>query len=128
MKKNKVKSWFLLITGILLAIIALIMLSVPDGYYATIFGLIIAAICVLIALIQLSKTRKKNTYIIEGKFLSIGKFEEFWVGCYFEIDGQEKRVAIMKDVFNPKLLMPGGQYKLTLSKKDDSVVGVERID
>ena len=128
MKKNKTKSLILLVTGILLAVIALILLSVPDGYYATIVGLILAAICVIIALRELSQAGAKNTHAIEGKFLRIGKYGDGWVGCYFEINGKETRVPIFKDVYNSKLLMPGGKYKLTCKNKNDEVIGVERID
>ena len=127
MKKNKRKSILLLVVGALVAVISLIMLSVPEGYYATIFGLIIAAVCVIIALVQLSQTSTKNTHTIEAMFISIGKYGDGWVGCYFEVNGKQTRIAIMNDVFNPKLLMPGGKYKLTCKNKDDQVIGVERI-
>ena len=127
MKKGKRKPLVLLIAGILLAIFALIMLSTPDGYYGTIIGFILAAICIVLWLIERSQSGAKNTNVVEGTFTGIAKYGDGWVGCYFEIDGKETRVSILNEVYNPKLLMPGGTYKLTLNKKDQSVVSVERI-
>ena len=128
MKKNRTKSWIELIAGALLIVIGLVMLAFSYGFVFTIIFVICGAIFVILALGQLSKSSAKNTRTVEGKFLSIGKYGEGWVGCYFEIDGRETRISITKDVYNPKLLMPGGKYKLTLNNKDNSTVGVERVD
>ena len=128
MKKNRTKAWIEIVVGAILIIVGLILLAIPDGWWLTAFFVVCGAIFVVLAVLALSKSNAKNTYTVEGKFLSIGKFADGWVGCYFEINGKETRIAILNDVYNPKLLMQGGMYKLTLNKKDDSTVGVERID
>lgn len=128
MKKNRRKAWFEVIAGALLIVVGLIALSIPDGWWLTAICVVCGAIFVILALVTLSKSSAKNTHVVEGTFLSIGKYEKDWVGCYFEINGKQTRVAIFKDVYNPKILMPGGKYKLTLNNKDNSVVGVTRID
>ena len=128
MKKNRTKAWIELISGALLIVIGLVALAIPDGWWLTAICVVCGAIFVILALITLSKSSAKNTRTVEGKFLSIGKYGDGWVGCYFEINGKETRIAISKDVYNPKLLMPGGMYRLTLNNKDDSTVGVQRID
>lgn len=127
MKKKKVKSMILLIAGIALAILGLAFLSIEDGIYATGLFVIIGGAAIIISVVEMLQYSKKNTHVIEAEFISIGKYADGWVGCYFNVNGKETRIAIMNDVFNPKLLMPGGKYKLTLKNKGDSVIQVERI-
>ena len=136
MKKSKGKFGLLIIVGALLFIGSVVYLissaSMADevetfpavGWV----GIAVAIVCVLIAFVQKSQNSEKNTHVVEGKFLSIGKYGDGWVGCYFEVNGKETRIAITNDVYNPKLLMPGGNYKLVRKNKDDSVISVERVD
>lgn len=129
MKKNRRKAWFEVIAGALLIILGLVALSIPEGWWLTVICVVCGAIFVILALVDLSKSSAKNTYAVEGIFLSIGKMEKDWVGCNFEINGKKTRVAIFNHVFKAKLLMPGAKYKLTFNKKDNfNAIGVERID
>ena len=128
MKKGKAKSTFLLILGGILALISIIILIADSELYVlSVVGLIIAVACVITALMKRAQSSTKNTYVMEATFTSIGKYGEGWVGCYFDVNGKQTRIAIQNSVFNPKLLMPGGKYRLTRKNKDDSVIQVERI-
>lgn len=129
MKKLNGKSWFLLIlAGILLIVAIASMILAPSAWILGVILIIFIAVLVFIALKPLRQLSDKNAYTVEGTFLSIGKYGDGWVGCYFEIDGKETRVAIMEDVYKPKLLMPGGKYRLTCNKKNNDVLRVERVD
>ena len=136
MKKSKGKFWALIIIAALLFIgsVAYLISSAKTGDDVETFpavgwvGIVVAVICVVVAFVQKSKNSDKNTYAIEATFLSIGKYGDGWVGCYFDVGGKETRIAIMNDVFNPKLLMPGAKYKITRRNKDNDVIGVERVD
>ena len=135
MKKGKGKFWLMIIIAALLFIGSVVYLisaaATPDVESFPIVGWIgigVALVCAIVALVQKSQNSEKNTHVVEGTFLSIGKYGDGWVGCYFEVGGKEKRIAIMNNVYNPKLLMPGGKYRLTCKNKDESVVAVERID
>ena len=134
MKKGKGKFWFMMIVAALLFIGSVVYLisaaTTPDVESFPIVGWIgiaVAIVCAIVALVQKSQNSEKNTHVVEGTFLSIGKYGDGWVGCYFEIDGKEKRIAIINSVYNPKLLMPGAKYKLVCKNKDESVISVERI-
>ena len=127
MKKKRTRAIVELIFGIILIIGGLSGLAIPDAIYFTVIFAICGVIFVILALVTLSKSNAKNTHTVEGTFLSIGKYGDGWVGCYFEIKGKETRIAILNDVYNPKLLMPGAKYTLTLSNKDETVLAVERI-
>lgn len=136
MKKGKGKFWLLIVVAAILFIgsVAYLISAASMSDEVETFpvvgwiGIVIAAVCAVVAFVQKSQNSAKNTHIVEGTFLSIGKFADGWVGCFFEIDGKETRIAILSNVYNPKLLMPGGKYKLTLKNKDNSVLDVERID
>ena len=135
MKKGKGKFWLLIIVAALLLIGSVVYLisaaATPDVESFPIVGWIgiaVAIVCVIIAFVQKSQNSEKNTHVVEGIFLSIGKYGDGWVGCYFEIDGKQTRVGITKDVYNPKLLMPGGKYRITRKNKNYEVISVERID
>ena len=135
MKKNG-KSIFLLVVAVLLFIgsIAYLISSASASDDVETFpivgwiGIVVAIVCAIIAFVQKSQTSEKNTHVVEGTFLSIGKYGNGWVGCYFDVDGKQTRIGIMSNVYNPKLLMPGGKYKLICKNKDNSVISVERID
>ncbi|MCH5159693.1 MAG: hypothetical protein J1F66_02455 [Clostridiales bacterium] len=135
MKKGKGKFWLLIVLAAILFIGSVAYListasmsddveTAPEVGWV---GIAIAAVCVVVAFVQKSKTSAKTTHTVEATFTSIGKFGDGWVGCYFEVDGKETRIPIFNSVYNPKLLMPGAKYKLTLKNKDNSVVEVERI-
>lgn len=134
--KGKGKFWLLIIVAALLLIGSISYLASSAGMEDEIetypvvgwVGIAIAIVCVIVAFGKKSQTSEKNTHVVVGTFLSIGKYGDGWVGCYFEVNGKETRIAITNSVYNPKLLMPGGKYRLTLKNKDESVVAVERVD
>ena len=135
MNKGKGKFWVLIIVAALLLLGSVIYLISTAGEkdvetYPVVgwVGIAVALVCVISALVKKSQTSDKNTHVIEGTFTSIGKYGDGWVGCYFDVNGKETRIAIINSVYNPKLLMPGGKYKLICKNKDDSVISVERID
>ena len=129
MNKRKKNPKLLLVLGIILAVAGgIFLIAAPEVYLFGVFALVFGVLCVIMGLVQKSQTSTKNTYTVEATFTGIGKFEEMWVGCYFEVDGKQMRIAIFKNVYNPKLLMPGGKYRITRKNKDDTVVDVERID
>ena len=136
MKKGKGKFWLLIILGAILFIGSVIYLISTASVSKDVetfpavgwIGIAIAAVCVVVAFVQKSKTSAKNTHTIEATFTSIGKYAEGWVGCYFDVDGKQTKIAILNDVYNPKLLMPGAKYRLTRKNKNNDVVQVERID
>lgn len=141
MKNLKAKNWFMIVLGAIMLIlsIAVLIMGLTDpewanddaktGYIALCAtAFILAIVCAFIGLRPLWTMSEKNVTTIEATFLSIGKYGNGWVGCYFEVNGQETRIAVNNEVYSPRLLMPGAKYKLTRRKKDGDVLKVERMD
>ena len=138
MKKLNAKSWFMIILGAIMVIVSIAVMIIGSTETETegtegitvlsAVTFILSIVCLFIGLRPLWTMSEKNITVIEATFVSIGKYSDGWYGCYFDVDGKQTRIAILNEVYSPRLLMPGAKYKITQKNKDGTVIAVERID